>query len=362
LIRESDLAAFVKGNDKTARELALRTLGLHPVKVRGTLLSGWRTFDVAEFEQRLELLIQQVPFLEEELPVRSADLGLKESAISILTAPGAGVLFESGLGWIRRARRDRDVAYLFLLRCGEPQNVDAIAERTACNARALAEKMRRDGIFCQIQPEGSWALSDWPLPEASQTKRGATEVLIEVLRQSGPMTLKVLISEAHKRYPVSPWRYSQTVRDSRIGLTVEGLYDLVERGAVPQVEREPRQPQSMKASDNGRVVAARLTVTGEMLRGSGIAVNRWLPWKIGLSSVPNSRRFALEKFDGEVTVRLTTSTASISSLRAYVLEMGLVKGCDVAVIFNTETESSSLVHSCVPGRCPAAPLHPDRDK
>ena len=352
-VSDNDLAGVVVSTDATARSLALHALGLSGVRVGTTMLTGWWTTRPDVFRRRFADLVSQVPFLEGELAARAGELKLPEAVHVLLGDSGARLLLVSGLGWVRRSRVGRDTAYLWLTTQGEPRMAGDIAAVVGSREHAIRETMRRDPDFVQIRPEGTWALSQWNthFPKASYTN--ATDVVVDVLQDRGPIGLEELFAEARRLYPVGAWRYNQTLSDSRVGRTPNGLYDLTERGAKTIEDVEPRRPENMAESDNGRILAVRLPVNHDLLRGSGIGVNRWLTWRLGLRVAPTARRFELLDPPGEVTVRRNSSSASVSSLRIPVQEVGLVEGCEVVLLLRPEGGTASLKHACATGSCPA---------
>ena len=103
----------------------------------------------------------------------------------------------------------------------------------------------------------------------------------------------------------------------------------------------------------GTVVGIRLSVDSDVLRGSGINVNRWLTWYLGLRTAPATRIFTLVDQPGEVAVKRATSAAQLSSLRAAVLAMDLVEGCTIAVLLHTDNDTATIRHTCGAATCPA---------
>lgn len=97
-----------------------------------------------------------------------------------------------------------------------------------------------------------------------------------------------------------------------------------------------------------------MTVDGDLLRGSGLAVHRWLAWYLGLRTAPSERHFPWENGSGEVIIRRRTSSASVSTLRTMVLSLGLIEGCKIALLIKLNPDSASLRHQCHPDTCPAA--------
>jgi len=199
--------------------------------------------------------------------------------------------------------------------------------------------------------EGTWVLAEWKSNTTIRRYANAVDAVVEVLEELGPLTLEQLTAETIRRYPVSAWRISQCLSSNQIGRTQDGRYDLAERGAIPIEDSEPRQPDNMAAS--GSIVAVRLPVTYDVMRGSGIGVNRWLTWRIGLRHAPSERHFELSELEGNIVLRRRTSTSSISSLRSAALALGVVEGCELIVVLRTEDGTADVRHACDDGSCPA---------
>jgi hypothetical protein len=257
-------------------------------------------------------------------------------------------------GWVRASSEGRDATFLWLTDTAEARPIAEISESLGFGEHALREALRRDTRFTQLRPEGTWALTDWKTAKTTRNYDNAEQAVVEVLRDLGPLTLAQLTAETIKRYPVSTWRIAQCVSSSNVGRTPLGLYDLAERGALPIEESEPRRPDNVVES--GNIIGLRLPVSYDLLRGSGLAVNRWLTWRLGLRQAPSSKRFTLVELDGEIVVRRTTSTSSISTLRSAVASLGLVEGCQVAVLLRLNSATADVRHACSPGNCPTRPL------
>ncbi|WP_434619754.1 sigma factor-like helix-turn-helix DNA-binding protein [Arthrobacter sp. A5] len=327
----------------------LQSMGYQHCQVWGRRFPDWWVKDPTIVLSSLSALIEDAPFKGDEFADRcsSAKVPAGFPIEDALTAPGSGILQDKSGGWIRRSSKSADSAYLWLSERVEPAEAEEIAaEIGAVSARALSEVMRRnDARFTQIRPEGTWALREWSHLSGT-TYRDATEAVIDVLQDLGPLTLPQLTAETIRRYPVTPWRVNQCIFSSDVGKTEDGTYDLIRRGATPILLQEPVKPEYM--AESGNTVAVKLSVNAELLRGSGIGVNVWLTWKLGLHTYPSHL-----DFDGvtPVTVRRLSGGPSISSLRTFAQEFGLQEGCSLFVIFNTNVMVVELRHGCAAG-CP----------
>lgn len=352
------IAALLDADSTTALECLLRALGAsNPHTWAGALPEYW-TLRPEALRELLRRLVELAPLTHEEASQAVAELALPEDLNwRRLLADSKSKLVANDLGWIRASRVTRDVAYLWLKLEGEPRPAGEIAAQAGCTEHAARETMRRDTSFAQVRPEGTWVLTDWRVPGSENRYSSAVDALVEVLRDIGPLPLDQLRVETQRRYPVSAWRVNQCLSSNLIGLNGDGLYDLAERGAVPVEDAEPERPPHIKTS--GDVVGVELEVDREILRGSGISVNRWLTWHLGLRTAPATKYFALPAGHGEVRVTRATSNAQISSLRGVAVEMRLVEGCKFALLLNTSTDSATIRHTCPHQTCPSPDPAPD---
>jgi len=351
-VADDEVSLLLVTRASYARQALFRSLGIARPRTMSGDLQGWWTRHPAALESRLRELSALAPMTDEELQASAAELALPAALPleDLLQSPESKLTHHSA-GWIRTARAGRDLAYLWLRREGEPRTATDIAEVTDTSEHAIRETMRRDEAFAQVRPEGTWALRDWRLPGAADRYTNAVEVVVDVLRDLGPLTYEQLRAESQQRYPVSAWRISQCLSSHLVGLTPNGRFDLTERGAIPIEDPEPRQPTTIKVS--GQVVGVALNVDSELLRGSGIGVSRWLTWYLGLRTAPSARYFKLTDSLGEIVVKRNTSLSQLSSLRAAALSMDLVEGCKIALVLNLDTDTASIRHACSPGACPA---------
>jgi hypothetical protein len=359
-VSDAELGGIILG-DSQSRAVVLTAVSASQPRTWAGLLDGWWTRDTAMLRSRLERLIEHAPFHVDELRSRAESCELPEDLplTELFSHPRSPLVLNPSIGWARRTGAKRDLAFLWLNDVGEPRPAEEIAEAVgAVSGRALGEAMRRDDRFIQIRPEGAWAVSDWKGPGTGARYTNAEEVVLEILRDDGAMSESELIAEARRRYPVSVWRYTQVLSSNRIGVTSDGLFDLAERGATPVEDKEPRRPENMQANADGTLIGVRLTVDRDVLRGSGINVNRWLSWKLGLRTAPTERRFAMDAFDSDLVVRRNMSTTALSSLRAVVNRMGLGLGCEIVVILRLRDDSAGIRHVC--SSCAAGAAQPER--
>lgn len=351
-VPEDRLTALLPSRASTARQALFRQLGAsRPRMWSGDLTEYW-TRRPAALDTMLRKLVALAPMTDVETRQAILDIGLPAALpIDDLLRRPESKLTHHELGWIRTSRSGRDLAYLWLRNQGGPRPVADIAAVTGTTEHAIRENMRRDDDFAQVRPEGTWALADWRLPGANNRYSNAVDVVVDVLRDHGPLDYEQLRTEAQQRYPVSAWRITQCLSSDVIGLTTDGLYDLAERGATPIEDTEPKQPKTIQV--HGDVLGVELNVDSDILRGSGIPVNRWLTWYLGLRTAPAARYFEIVGQPGTLTVKRSTSVSQLSSLRAVALDMELVEGCKMTILFYINKETASIRHTCQIDACPA---------
>lgn len=356
-VSDGALAHVLPTDAVIGRSVLFRLLGIVRPRAWDADLYGWWTLHPAALDTRLREVAAMAPLARDEARAAAGNLGLPDDLpLDDLLASADSPLAAHGTGWVRRARVTRDAAFLWLRAQGEPRPVSDIAHAVGGDSseHAVRERMRADDSFAQVRPEGTWALADWRVAGADSRYASAVDAVVEVLREHGALNFDQLRAESQRRYPVSTWRITQCLSSNLIGLTESGLYDLVERGATPVEDEEPKRPDTIKTSADGQLVGVALTVDPDVLRGSGLGVHRWLTWYLGLRTAPSTRFFAYSDGPGELTVRRATSSSQISSLRAPVLALELVEGCQIVVLINLASSSASVRHACPADRCSAA--------
>lgn len=330
----------------------LSSAGFSPLRLWGWKQSEWwgKSADAAALAAKA--IADRAPFEDSELEQYAEAQGFPEAFPKgeAFASPGSPIV-SIPLGWVRRRSKIADAAHLWLRSRTVPATADDISRAIgATSSRALAEVLRHSPArFFQVRPEGTWALTEWKQLNESFTYQDATEAVIAVVRELGPMTETHLVAATLRRYPVTTWRINQCLAHSSLGLTTDGRIDLVERGATPIPCPEPMQPPHI--AEAGIKVAIKLSINHEMLRGSGIGVHTWLTWRFGLHHYPSTMPFS---GTFPVILRRHSSGASISSLRAAVHALGLSLGCLVVVLLDRESLSASILHGCNDS-CPQGP-------
>jgi hypothetical protein len=352
-VPEEDLHHALGTAPSLPMSAVLRALGVAQPRTWAGYLTGWWTRRPGALDVQLRNLAAQAPFPDDELAIRATEAGLPLGLPleDLLTDERSPVRRGPVGGWVRHPREGADAAYLWLKAQDEPAPSGEIADALGWKESALREAMRRDPRFVQRRPEGTWVLDEWRSNTTVHHYANAVDAVVEVLEELGPLPLDQLTAETMRRYPVSTWRITQCLSSNRIGRTQNGRYDLAERGAIPIEDAEPRKPDNM--AESGSIVAVRLPVTHDVMRGSGIGVNRWLTWRVGLRQAPSERHFELSEPPGSIALRRTTSTFAISSLRSAALALGVVEGCELIVVLRTEEGTADVLHACHEGSCPA---------
>lgn len=350
-VDEAEVAVLIPSRSRAARSLVLASRGVkRPTLPSGPLYTHW-TLEPKALDRQFRELVGLMPLGCDEVQEAVGHVGIPDTVRHEELLRTDYRLLQTELGWVRIGRLTRDRAYLWLKQQGAPRPAREIADAAGASEHATRENMRRSSAFAQVRPEGTWALSDWRIDGANSLYASAEEVVIEVLKELGPLNSDQLRVECMRRYPVSAWRISQCLSSSAIGRNTMGLYDLVERGALPFEDAEPRQPRHIQA--RGEVVGVEVPVTRDVLRGSGIAVNRWLTWYLGLRTAPSTRYFKIDDGSGELSVKRGTSNAQLSSLRSAAISLNVAEGCKLVLLLRRDSNTATIRHTCMVDVCPA---------
>ncbi|WP_274381637.1 sigma factor-like helix-turn-helix DNA-binding protein [Segeticoccus rhizosphaerae] len=351
LLSDEQVEEVIGSAPAAAVDLVLRQLGFERSMIASGGREGFWSREPSALESRLKSLVDLMPLPDDEAHIAAESLKIPAEVRWWTLLPARYRVTLTDLGWVRTSRTTRDRAYLWLRSQGEPRSSKEIAEAAGASEHATRENMRRDHAFAQVRPEGTWALVDWRVEGADNRYSNALEVVVEVLRDLGPLEANDLRVECQRRYPVTGWRITQCLSSNLIGQNDAGLYDLVERGAVPVEDREPHRPAHIQAS--GDVVGVEVPVSHDVVRGSGIPVNRWLTWYLGLRTSPSTRYFQMQQGASELVVRRGTSNAQLSSLRTGALAVGAVEGCRLVLLLHLNDDTAELRHVCEPSACVA---------
>jgi hypothetical protein len=355
-VPQSEVAAVLGVRDQVGVGPLIEAVGAeHPLTWAGRL-RGWWTRSPGALEEQLRQGMAEAPLRGEDVAVTFAAAGVPDGVplLDLLGHTDSPLVPGFGGTWLRRRARGRDAAYLFLLANGEPCRAEELLEPTGITRKpAVTEALRRDERFVQLRLEGKWALVEWPHLSVTPYPN-AVEALVAVLTELGPLPKETLFVKVGERYPVTLWRLHQCLLDDRVGITEEGLIELVARGATPIEESEPTRPARMAVDPAGNVFGVRLTVDKDVLRGSGIVVSSWLTWQLGMRQAPMARTFSIATQPTPIVLKRATSAAQISSLRALVKEHGMVGGCEFVLFLRTDDSTARIEHACNQQICPAS--------
>lgn len=352
VISDNELSLTLRDHGGIARASLLTAEGLcHPKAWSEVIPDHWALTHDA-LDGALRSLAEQAPYRRSELREHAANFGIPESLDidSIMAAAKSPLTLDEADVWARRNARKRDVAYLWLASQGEPSRVEAISDAIGRHVHATTEALRRDARFRQVRPEGTWALTEWPRDDAYDYS-DALEAMIEILTELGPLSRRDLTAELRRRYPVSDSRVHQCLISARIGFTHDGRVGLVEQGAISADEREPRRPGTAVHNEELGLLAFRLKVDKDIVRGSGVVISPWITWRLGLRQAPMERTFTVEGNGRQITFRRGTAAAQMSSIRPEVAEHDLVLGCELAAVLRLEYDTMTIRHVCDPDAC-----------
>ena len=356
----SEVAAVLGVREHVGAGLLAQAVGAEPPLTWAGRLHGWWTRDPSALEVLLRVGVQEAPLRGEDVAVTFASAGVPPNVplLELLGHPKSPLVPGVEGSWLRRRARGRDAAYLYLLANGEPCRAEDLLEPTGIRRKpAVTEALRRDERFVQLRLEGKWALAEWPhLNDTSYPN--AVEAFVATLTELGPLPKEALFVKVGERYPVTRWRLQQCLLDDRVGMTEDGLIDLVARGAAPIEESEPARPATMAADPAGNVFGIRLTVDKDILRGSGVVVSSWLTWQLGMRQAPMARTFSIAGHPTPIVLKRATSAAQLSSLRVLARENGMVGGCEFVLILCADDSTARIEHACARQYCRAvrAPL------
>jgi hypothetical protein len=260
----------------------------------------------------------------------------------VLAAAGSPVLRHPATGcWVRRGAKHRDAAYLWLLSHGEPARSETVAAALGIKPHALSASLGRDKRFFHRRPGNLWLLDAWvPLDEVRLTS--ALDVVLSMLGDRGPLPYAELVRETVAVYPVSAARVSQCLTSARVGRMADGRVGLVADGAIPIVERPPRQPRNVELSRTGQIMGVRVPVDSELLRGSGVALPRFVAWHLGLFHAPASRSFRVDGTNDALTVTRSIGGAHLTALRRYAEAFGAREGSSLVILLRLVNDTATV--------------------
>lgn len=319
---------------------------------------GWRPYEgdwwaqkATDVEVALRSLTPDGPVSPDEWNEIVRTSPLPARFVESATLPKAGRMTPYR-GMLIRERHRRHDSIVVLLGNG-PLHINEIVEQLGeANAHVISSYMARYNDFVSL-PKSRWALSG---TVEEPVYRSALPAVLDVLRVHGPQAFDELVRKVMKVHDVTPWRITQCLDDYRIGYMPDGKIWLVENGAHKKPEPEPERPETMVSVDHR--VGVRMTLTFDHVRGSGFIVNRWLNWRLGLRSTPDSISFdsADPSIGDTITITRNGAGAAFSSIRSILDRMGLSEGCEIAIVLDTDQQTWSATHVCTTAECPAGRL------
>lgn len=344
---------ILTANPSRAR-IVLDVLGVAPLVIWRKPVPGWWSDNPVRLGALVETVAAAAPFPNSELDERSRAIGIPaEFPVDNVLGLDSSPIRQHPVGpwWVRRSAVNRDGAYLWLANLGESQPLAAMANYFGRDEHAMRELMRRDARFVQLRPAGTWALAEWSRAEIGY--RTALEAVLGILEDRGPMEYRDLVRAMESVYPVSLARIAQTMTSALIGRLPDGRVGLVRDGAVMMSEEKPVTPDTVAVSGDKLLLAARIGVDRNLLRGSGIALPRYVSWHLGLHHAPASRSFRVAGTSDTVIVNKFLAGAAASSLRKFAQALAVVEGCVIILMLYLRDDTAKLVHGCPEGQCPA---------
>lgn len=314
---------------------------------------GWRQYEGDWWAQKttdvdaiLRSLAPDGPVSQDEWNevVRTSPLPARFVESAKLPGVGQMTLYR---GMLIRERHLRHDSIVVLLKDGPLHVTEIIEQLGESKAYRISNYMARYDSFVAL-PKGRWALSG---TVEEPMYRSALPAVLDILRDYGPQTFDELVRKVTKVHDVTPWRITQCLDDYRIGYMPDGTIWLVENGARKKLEAEPERPETMVSVDHQ--VGIRMTLTFDHVRGSGFIVNRWLNWRLGLRSTPDSMTFDSADPSIEATIAVTRNGAgaAFSSIKTILDQMGLREGCEIAIVLDTDQKTWSVAHVCTTAEC-----------
>ncbi|MFC4533976.1 hypothetical protein [Sphaerisporangium dianthi] len=354
VISDEELSHSLRDDSGIARTSLLIAEGLRHPKAWSEELSDHWALGPDALNPLLRDLVEEAPYRKNELRDHAAIIGIPESLDihAIMSAARSLLVLDDTGVWVRRSAKKPDAAYVWLTDQGEPRRAETISEAIGQTTQATTEALRRDTRFRQVRPEGTWALTEWPRG-GEYDYSDALDAMIAILTELGPLSRRDLTAELRRRYPVSDSRIHRCLISARIGFTGDGRIGLIEQGAISVDEKEPRQPRNAVYNEESALLAFRLKVDKDIVRGSGVVISPWITWRLGLRQAPMDRTFAVDGSGRQIIFRRGTAAAQMSSVRLETVEQGMVLGCELAVVLRLEHDTMTIRHVCDPDICAA---------
>ena len=246
---------------------------------------------------------------------------------------------------INSKRRREQIVQFHLSRMG---TADEQALAALCGeppSRAFAEALRRSALFTKNHISGHWQLADSVEEGDTGQFSSVYEAVIHLLESHGPMTMTELQTLMEDTYPVSYSRISQALDHHQIGKFADGRVALISQGGSRSEEKEPKKPANGLWFEGAEIFVHK-HVDEDIFRGSGFILPRWLQWRFGLKSTPESATFANSgNSDKEFVITRRGGQAYASSIKDSLRSHHVDQGCAITIVLNPETMTWRLLHA-----------------
>ena len=319
-----------------------------PARVFGHLLRGyWSNGSTDGLEQKLCELAEFGPYSDEDLAEALTASDVDEGLGRLILASDRSPLIHYGRarGWIRRAGAKRDACYLILNRAGRPTSIEALARMVEDQPRNLGAALDRDERFQKLYGLRKWALAAWDNSKRGGQYRNTRDAMTDLLTRDGPMTFGELVKAVIEVHPVTSWAVSNNLEHEAFGRLADGRYAMAFQGGSTYEEEEPPITADVDPPSDDSNIAFYVPVTSEVLRGSGVAIPRYVTWFAGLRRVPRKRTFETAGHN-TVTLARNTGSATMSSIREEVRALRLDVDCLVRIHLSLPDNVAGLKPAC----------------
>lgn len=343
---QSSLAAYLKTPDSNDFSVILAGLGFYEFRAFESSLSHWHSLDT--FQRDFDnLAMNHSPCLYLELATAAAILGMDHDLLKRLMFKSEKVQLLGGHFVVRNRAQIRDLTYLILLASGTPMSLEELVPQTKIAIRALSAQLERDSRFSRDESTKNWGLSAWIVGDQSKTITNVYEAVDHVLSKHGPTENTTLTALAIQLFPRSSARYAQILEDARYGLDKDGRWDFSANGATQKMPSEPRPTHRVAESTQG-IAKIEVKIDAELLRGSGVSVNRRLTWVLGLAQPTRELSFSNSILPAKpIIVYRTPGGHHLGALKAHAEAMSLALGCRMEIAFDRDKLRAGLRPSCV---------------
>lgn len=305
-------------------------------------LGGWFTSDRKRVGHAIRSLTDVEPVALDSLRERIEESGLSKEFLDRVRVPSVGTWIQYNQYWIRSKYSRIDKAYVSLLEIGSLTSKEIASITGDSSYRGLDNALARSCLFTRVQ-NGRWVLSS---SVDSPVYKSALPAILDLFKESGPMSRSELIEAMSVVYPVSDARIDQCLDGFQFGLMPDGRFWLVELGAERSVQKEPNRPSNIFSE--GDVVGVRIRVDADHLRGSGSVLHSWICWKFGLKASPERIYFdgVIDGLPYAISVTRNGSQASLSSIRAILESEAIREDCEIVLLFNLGKLQWTVKHVC----------------